>query len=95
MRPQFGAMGKAVGHNTVSFVSQSAADAGLGEALGLSKPVEAVKNCPGIGKADMKLNDALPSIEVDPETYKVTADGEFLECAPAEVLPLAQKYFLF
>ena len=59
------------------------------------KEVVAVEGCRNIGKADMKLNDATPVIEVDPETYRVTADGEHLTCEPAEVLPMAQRYFLY
>jgi len=95
MRPMFGALGKAVGHNAVTFVSQTAQDAGVGASYGLSKRTEPVKQCRGIGKADMKLNDAMPVIDVDPETYRVTADGVELTCEPAESLPLAQRYFLF
>ena len=63
--------------------------------MGTAKDVVPVAGCRGIGKADMKLNDALPKVEVDPETYEVRADGELLTCAPAEVLPMAQRYFLF
>ena len=94
-RPMFGSMGKAVGPTSYAFVSQAAAEAGLGDALGLTKIVAPVSNCRGIGKKDMRLNDALPAIEVDPETYVVKADGETLTCEPAEVLPMAQRYFLF
>jgi urease subunit alpha len=63
--------------------------------LGLSKQTVAVQNTRSIGKADMVLNDALPQIEVHPETYEVRADGELLTCQPAEVLPMAQRYFMF
>ncbi len=94
-RPMFGSMGKAVGPTSYAFVSQAAAEAGLGDALGLTKIVAPVSNCRAIGKKDMRLNDALPDIEVDPETYVVKADGETLTCEPAEVLPMAQRYFLF
>ncbi len=59
------------------------------------KPVVGVRHCRGLGKKDMKLNDALPRMQVDPETYEVRADGVLLTCEPAQVLPLAQKYFLF
>ena len=62
---------------------------------GLTKRIEPVRRCRGIGKLDMKWNDALPRITVDPETYQVTADGELLTCEPATVLPMAQRYFLF
>jgi len=92
MRPMFGANNPA---HSVVFVSGAAADAGVGERCGLGKQVEAVRGCRGIGKADMKLNAATPDISVDPETYKVFADGEHLTCEPAERLPLAQRYFLF
>ncbi len=95
MRPMFGAFGSATGATSVAFVSRAAAAAGVGERYGLAKRVEAVKGCRGLGKKDMKLNDALPRITVDPETYRVTADGEVLACEPAKVLPLAQRYFLF
>ena len=94
-RPMFGSMGKAVGPTSCAFVSQAAAEDRIGEALGLTKIVAPVSNCRGIGKKDMRLNDALPDIEVDPETYVVKADGETLACEPAEVLPMAQRYFLF
>ncbi len=94
-RPMFGSMGKAVGPTSYAFVSQAAAEDRLGDALGLGKIVAPVSNCRSIGKKDMKLNDALPDIEVDPETYVVKADGVTLTCEPAEVLPMAQRYFLF
>jgi urease subunit alpha len=67
----------------------------VGAALGLRKDVLAVRGTRGIGKADMKLNAAMPKIEVNPETYEVRADGELLVCEPAKVLPLAQRYFLY
>ncbi len=95
MRPMFGALGKALGPCAISFVSQAAMSTGTAAGYGLSKRIEPVRRCRGIGKADMKLNDALPVIDVDPETYRVTADGQELTCAPAQTLPLAQRYFLF
>ena len=95
MRPMFGAFGKAVADSSVTFVSQAAIDDGLQEAIGVEKGMVAVSNTRNIGKRDMVLNDALPQIEVDPETYEVRADGELLTCEPAEVLPMAQRYFLF
>jgi urease subunit alpha len=95
MRPMFGAMGGAVGATAIAFVSRAALEAGSLERLGLTKRIEAVKGCRGIGKRDMRLNDALPRIEVDPETYEVRADGVLLRSAPAERLALAQRYFLF
>ena len=94
-RPMFGAMGGAVGPTCFAFVSAAAAEAGIGERLGLRKRVEPVRDCRGIGKKEMRLNDYAPRIEVDPETYVVKADGETLTCEPATVLPMAQRYFLF
>ena len=95
MRPMFAAFGRATGSCCIAFVSQAAIANGVAAGYGLSKRLEAVKHCRGIGKKDMKLNDATPIITVDPETYKVTADGEHLTCQPATKLPLAQRYFLF
>ncbi|MFC0407053.1 urease subunit alpha [Roseomonas elaeocarpi] len=95
-RPMFGAFGKALPAVAVTFTSQIALDAGIGEKLGLSRPLLAVRNTRGgISKRDMVLNDYLPRIEVDAETYEVRADGELLVCEPARVLPMAQRYFLF
>jgi urease subunit alpha len=95
MRPMFGAFGRAPGPISVAFVSQAALRAGVPQRYGLRKRIAAVHGCRSIGKRDMKLNDALPRITVDPETYRVTADGEHLQSVPAKVLPLAQRYFLF
>jgi urease subunit alpha len=95
MRPMFGAYGRAAGATSLAFVSQLSLDAGTVERYGLVKRPVAVRGCRAVGKRDMKLNDALPRIEVDPETYVVTADGEELRSKPAQVLPLAQRYFLF
>jgi len=94
-RPMFGAYGSALRHSSVSFVSGAAQAADLRGTLGLAKQTIAVKNTRNIGKADMVLNDALPKVEVDPETYEVRADGVLLTCQPAEVLPMAQRYFMF
>ena len=94
-RPMFGAFGRAVERSAVTFVSEAAQAEGIGAALGLAKDTLAVKNTRGIGKKDLKLNDATPQVEVNPETYEVRADGELLTCQPAEVLPMAQRYFLF
>jgi urease subunit alpha len=94
-RPQFGAAGRALASTNLTFVSQASLDRGVVRDLGLRRRLEPVKNCRKIGKKDMILNDALPKIEVDPETYTVTADGRDLRCEPAHVLPLAQRYFLF
>jgi len=94
-RPMFGAMGGAVAHSAVTFVSAAAASDGIGAALGLNKTVLAVEHTRTIGKADMVHNSATPQIEVNPETYEVRADGEVLTCEPASVLPMAQRYFMF
>ena len=95
MRPMFGGFGRAASPISIAFVSQAAVDAGTPAGYGLSKMIEPVRNCRKIGKKDMKLNDAMPDIQVDPETYEVTADGQQLTCEPAERLPLAQRYSLF
>ncbi|MGE0846241.1 MAG: urease subunit alpha [Flavobacteriaceae bacterium] len=94
-RPMFAAFGKALPRSRVSFVSQAAYASGIADKLGLDSLVLPVENTRGIGKKDMVLNDAMPAIEVDPETYEVRADGELLTCEPAKVLPMAQRYFLF
>ena len=94
-RPMFGSYGKAMAASCITFVSQAAVDAGVKERLGLSRTVLPVLNTRAIGKASMKLNDAVPDIRVDPETYEVRADGELLTCEPATELPLAQRYFLY
>ncbi len=94
-RPMFGAYGRSVERSAVSFVSAAAQDARIGDALGLAKETLPVRNTRNIGKKDLKLNDATPRVEVNPETYEVRADGELLTCQPAEVLPMAQRYFLF
>jgi len=92
-RPMFGAFGGATESTSLTFVSQSAADAGIQQIM--KKRAVAVKGCRTIGKKDMIHNASMPSIEVDPETYEVRADGELLTCEPASELPLAQLYFLF
>ena len=94
-RPMFGGFGKAMTHSAVTFVSQAAVADGLAERLGLSRQLLPVRHTRGISKESMIHNSATPKIEVDPETYEVRADGELLTCAPAEVLPMAQRYFLF
>ena len=94
-RAMFGSLGRSVERNAVIFVSAAAQSDGVAARLGLAKDTVAVQNCRGIGKADMRLNDAMPQIEVDPETYVVRADGQVLTCAPATELPLSQRYFLY
>jgi urease subunit alpha len=93
-RPMFGAFGGAL-RTSVTFVSQAALDNPEVLALGLGKPLEAVKATRDIGKKDMVHNSLQPRLEVDPETYEVRADGELLTCEPATSLPMAQRYFLF
>ncbi|HEY9762542.1 MAG TPA: urease subunit alpha [Trichocoleus sp.] len=95
MRPMFGGFGGAIASTALTFVSQAGLEAGIPEQIGLAKTAVAVANCRTLSKADMKLNDAAPHMEVDSETYEVRADGELLTCEPAEVLPMAQRYFLF
>jgi len=94
-RPMFGAYGRAVENSAVVFVSEAAYANGIGDRLGLAKSTLPVKNTRNIGKKDLKLNDATPEVEVNPETYEVRADGELLTCQPATELPMAQRYFLF
>jgi len=94
-RPQFGAHGRAKYNTCVTFVSGVSLLGDALKSLGLQKRLSAVKNCRAISKTDMLWNDALPKIEVDPDTYTVKADGRELRCEPASVLPMAQRYFLF
>ena len=94
-RPMFGAFGGSVVRNAVTFVSKAGLEADVRGQYGLAKQVVAVEGCRGIGKRDMRLNDATPVIEVHPETYEVRADGVLLTCEPARELPLAQRYFLY
>jgi urease subunit alpha len=94
-RPMFAAFGEALHSTSLLFVSKAANDASVATQLGLKKRVAVARGCRGLSKRDMVNNDALPRIEVDPETYEVRADGELLTCEPARVLPMAQRYFLF
>ncbi len=94
-RPMFAAFGKAMTASSVTFVSQAAYARGVHKKLGLSRIVLPVENTRKIGKKHMVHNSATPRIEVDPETYEVRADGDLITCAPAKVLPMAQRYFLF
>ena len=94
-RPMFGSLGSALHKTSLTFVSKAALDAGVPARLGLKKLAVAVSRCRNLSKRDMILNDALPKMEVDPETYEVRADGQLLTCEPAKVLPMAQRYFLF
>ncbi|MEB3224229.1 MAG: urease subunit alpha, partial [Synechococcus sp.] len=95
MRPMFANFGKAMQSTALTFVSQAAMEADVASRLGLKRTVLPVANCRSLSKRDLKLNDYMPRMEVDPETYHVRADGEMLVCEPATVLPMAQRYFLF
>ena len=92
-RPMFGHYGQALDSTSVHFVSQAGVEAGALD--GLRRRLDPVRGCRTLGKKDLKWNDATPKIEVNPETYEVRADGELLTCDPADILPLAQRYFLF
>lgn len=94
-RRMFGACGRAPCTTSITFLSQVGIARGIPGRLGLQKRVAAVRHCRTIGKRDLKLNDALPHMEVDAETYVVKADGQRLTCEPMAVLPMAQRYFLF
>jgi urease subunit alpha len=93
-RPMFGSYGGGL-KTSVTFTSQAALASGALAALGLTRPLVAVKNIRQVRKADMIHNGWMPKLEVDPETYEVRADGQLLTCDPADVLPMAQRYFLF
>ncbi|MFD8568888.1 urease subunit alpha [Streptomyces sp. NPDC059639] len=94
-RPMFGAYGKAPAANSLNFVTEAAIEDGLVERLGLDRAFVPIRSTRGRGKADMINNDALPRVEVAPDSFAVTIDGELVEPAPAAELPLAQRYFLF
>ncbi|HTO45079.1 MAG TPA: urease subunit alpha [Burkholderiales bacterium] len=94
-RPMFGSFDGALQASAVTFVSSAALEQAVGQHLGLRKRLVAVRDTRRLTKKDLRLNDATPRIEVDPETYQVRADGELLTCEPASVLPMAQRYFLF
>jgi urease subunit alpha len=95
MRPMFASFGGAIAATSLTFLSKIACDRGIPHHLGLQKRTVPVSNIRQLTKRDMKLNNAMPHMEVDPETYEVRADGELLTCDPATVLPMAQRYFLF
>ncbi|MBT2338409.1 MULTISPECIES: urease subunit alpha [Pseudomonas] len=94
-RPMFASFGGSRHATSLTFLSQAAVEAGLPEQLGLKKKIAVVKGCRDVQKTDLIHNDYLPSIDVDPQTYQVKADGVLLWCEPADVLPMAQRYFLF
>ncbi|MDY5128389.1 urease subunit alpha [Actinotignum urinale] len=95
MRDSYGAMGKLVHKTSITFMSKAAIEAGVPEELGLERKIEAVKGIRNLTKKDMKLNDAMPNIEVDPETYVVSVDGEEITSEPAETVSMGQLYYLF
>ncbi|MEQ8147924.1 urease subunit alpha [Streptomyces sp. OP7] len=94
-RPMFGAIGRAPAANSVNFVAREALDAGLPDRLGLGKRWAVIDSTRSVTKADMRENDALPDVRIDPDSFAVRIDGELVEATPAEELPLAQRYFLF
>lgn len=94
-RPMFASFGKAVESTSITFLSKASYEAGIHDDLSLKKIVKTVSNVRNLTKKDMKLNGETPVIEVDPQTYEVTVDGGLITCEPAEILPMAQRYFLF
>jgi urease subunit alpha len=94
-RPMFGSFGRVLQATSITFMSQAGMQAEVGRHLGLQKPLSAVSGCRDVKKRHMVHNGYLPKMEIDPQTYRVRADGQLLTCDPATVLPLAQKYFLF
>ncbi len=94
-RPMFGAYGRSLQASSVTFLSQAGLERDYARTLGLQRELIAVKGVRAVGKKQMIHNDSTPHIEVDPETYEVRADGQLLTCEPADVLPMAQRYFLF
>jgi urease subunit alpha len=94
-RPMFGSYGGAIARGSLTFMSQAAVAADLGDQLGLRKTVSAVRGCRTVRKADMVHNGYTPVMQIDAQTYEVRADGVLLTCEPAAVLPMAQRYFLF
>jgi urease subunit alpha len=94
-RPMFGAIGRAPAANSFNFVTQTALDDGLADRLGLGKRLVPIRNTRAVTKTDMRENDAMPRVEVDPDTFTVRIDGEVIDPAPATELPMAQRYFLF
>jgi len=94
-RPMFASYGKAKYSTSITFMSKAAISLGVPEQLGLKKLIKPVQGIRHLSKTDMKLNSEMPKIDVDPQTYEVMVDGELVTCDPAEILPMAQRYFLF
>ncbi|QSZ51970.1 urease subunit alpha [Paenarthrobacter sp. AT5] len=95
MRPMFAAYGKALRQTSITFLSKAAIQAGVPEELGLERIIKPVSGIRTLSKADLKFNGETPDIAVDPETYTVTVDGQEITSEPSDVLPMAQRYFLF
>jgi urease subunit alpha len=95
MRPMFASYGSSILASSVTFMSKAAITLDIPKNLGLQKMILGVEGTRTISKRDLKLNDSLPRMEVDPETYKVRTDGELLTCEPALELQMSQRYFLF
>ena len=94
-RPMFASYGKARNRTAITFISQAAYNRGVHRTLELQKQIKPVKGIRSLSKTDMKLNGEMPKIDVDPQTYEVRVDDELITCEPAEVLSMAQRYFLF
>jgi urease subunit alpha len=94
-RPMFAAFGKAKNSTSITFLSKAAIRLGVHEKLGLQKQIKPAHGIRQLSKKDMKLNSEMPRIEVDPQTYEVIVDGKLVTCEPMDVLPMAQRYFLF
>ena len=94
-RPMFGSYGRSLENSSVTFVSKSSLEADSLNHLNIQKTLLPVSNTRSISKKDMVLNDVCPTIDVNPETYEVRANGEIITCEPAEELPMAQKYFMY
>ena len=94
-REMFGAFGRSLENSAVTFVSQASFERDIGSKLELRKKTIPIKNTRSINKSDMVYNNLCPTVEVDPETYEVKANGEILTCEPASKLPMAQRYFLY
>ncbi|MET4541742.1 urease subunit alpha [Arthrobacter bambusae] len=95
MRPMFATYGKALQQTSITFLSKAAIDAGVPAELGLERIIKPVTGIRNLTKADLKYNGETPDIAVDPETYKVSVDGVEVTSQPSDVLPMAQRYFLF
>lgn len=94
-RPMFASYGKALYNTSITFVSKAAFELGIPQKLNLQKIIQPAENIRSLTKNDMVYNNAMPTIDVDPQTYEVKVDGAVITCEPAEVVPMAQRYFLF